>query len=176
MKNISRIDQTKKKLHGWYLRVYYKGQEYRKFFADNSWGSKVKALKAAKRHRKRLIKIKNRLPNEKRTYDKRFYYPEARNRTTGVVGIYRTYKRGRDGSITIYYSSTVSVEKGKPRTRSFNADNMGEKKAFLAACDFRREGLKEIFGDNFNREDFRTPVKQYLRKIDQNDLTLLLGK
>jgi hypothetical protein len=36
-KSISRIDVPHKKMHGWYVRVYYKGQMHAKFFSDSRY-------------------------------------------------------------------------------------------------------------------------------------------
>jgi len=57
MYGISRIDQPEKKIHGWYVRVTYKGKTEQKFFADKAHGTKPKALKMAQEHRDHLVTL-----------------------------------------------------------------------------------------------------------------------
>lgn len=48
---ISRIDNPRKRTHGWFARVYRNNQEIRKFFSDRKWGGRDVALAQAQKWR-----------------------------------------------------------------------------------------------------------------------------
>lgn len=167
MKHISRIHQPDNNTVGWYFRLIYDGEEYSKFFSDKKYGGKEAALKAALKYRTKMTKWRDKQPTTKvHNYKTRFYYEKGWNNTTGVVGVYRTHKNDRKGNPVYYYSTTVCIEKGKPTTRSFNIAIHGEEEAFLMAVDFRRQGLKKVYGDRFNEQAFQESVDKYLEKLE----------
>jgi len=53
-KGISRIDAGSTR--GWFLRVYQRGEIYRKFFSDSVFGSGEAALQAAIAHRDAYVR------------------------------------------------------------------------------------------------------------------------
>jgi len=53
---ISRIDQLEKRTHGFFVRLTRKGKIYNAFFADQSYGGKNKALAAAQKHYRKLLR------------------------------------------------------------------------------------------------------------------------
>lgn len=163
-KYISRIDSGH--THGWYVRLWYNGQEWNNFFADKKHGGTKKALQKARKKKELLLKKRSRLPDPVlESYDTRFYYPEARNNSTGVVGVYRTMKKMRSGEKYPYYQTTIHVQKGRPTTRARSVAEHGEVSAFLQICDFRRQKLREIYGDRFDRARFDQSVKKHLLKL-----------
>lgn len=171
MNNISRIEQRHTK--GWHVRVWHNRRETSRFFADKKNGGKQKALKRAILERDELIRWREGLVGAGRTYASRFYYPEARNRSTGVVGVYRTFKRTQKGRVVPYYQATAQVEKGRPVTRAFNIAHYGEAEVFLEACEFRRDMLQGVYGRRFDQERFDRSVQEYLEMI--NELEIELG-
>ena len=50
-KSISRIDSEAKRMHGWYVRVWFKGKMHSKFFNDKHYGGREAALQASIEHR-----------------------------------------------------------------------------------------------------------------------------
>lgn len=164
MNNISRIEQHHTK--GWQVRVWHNRKEISRFFADKKHGGKQKALKKAILARDEMIEWRDGLAENERAYASRFYYPEARNHSTGVVGVYRTFKRTRKGREVGYYQATVQVEKGRPVTRAFNISQLGEAEAFLEACEFRRDMLAEVYGGRFDQDRFDRSVEEYLESIN----------
>lgn len=166
---ISRIDQNAKHVHGWYVRLWYNGQEWATFFADKKHGGKKKALQKARKKKEQLLKKRSRLPDPAiESYDTRFYYPEARNNSTGVCGVYRTIREMRSGEKYPYYQTTVHVQKGTATTRARSIAKHGEIPAFLQICEFRREKLREIYGDRFDRARFDQSVIEHVQKLSAN--------
>ncbi len=43
-KSISRIDSEKKNMHGWYVRVWFKGVMHSRMFSDKKYGGTEEAL------------------------------------------------------------------------------------------------------------------------------------
>lgn len=166
MKHISRIEQADNETVGWYVRVYYNSKTYAKFFSDKKFDSKEVALKQAKKWRDILLAWKKKQPVVRRTsYKKRFYYEEAWNKSTGVVGVYLTGKKNRRGGHDPYYQATVVVEKDVPRTRAFSVNKYGHLNAFLGACAFRSHGMLEIHGDRFDMNVFLESMRSYLKSL-----------
>jgi hypothetical protein len=53
-KNVSRIDSEKKNMHGWYVRIFHKGQYHAKYFNDLKSDGKEEALQDAVEYRNQL--------------------------------------------------------------------------------------------------------------------------
>ena len=58
---ISRIEQPEKRTHGYFVRLARKGKIYPAFFADKTHGGKRRALKAAQKHYRKLLRKHGRL-------------------------------------------------------------------------------------------------------------------
>lgn len=104
---------------------------------------------------------------DKQSYSTRFYYPNGigENKSTGVVGVYRTMKTMRSGNEYPYYETTVHVKKGKAVTRAASVEKWSEVGAFLKMAMFRMEKLQEIYGGRFNKEKFCEQITNHLSKI-----------
>ncbi|MDM8526896.1 AP2 domain-containing protein [Anaerolineales bacterium HSG24] len=145
-KSISRIDIPHKKTHGWYVRVWYKGQMHAKFFSDKSYGVD-ESLQAAVEYRNEVeAKI-----GKPRT-DRMVVTHSPRNRT-GVVGVRRVKKRtGAYFPITNEprYSEVFEVTwQHAPnivRNTSFSIEKYGEEEAFRLACELRHKKERELYG------------------------------
>ncbi len=56
MRHISRIDQFKKRQHGWWVRIHRDGKMIQRFFSDYAHGGNdERALREAKRYRDALL-------------------------------------------------------------------------------------------------------------------------
>lgn len=174
LKHISRIDNHPN--HGWYVRVSFYGKEYTKLFSDVKWNGKEGALEAAKRHRRRVLKVRSNLEDYKkgtRFRKKKFYYPDPlkyKNSTdqikTGMVGIYRQEKVTKT-NVYLYYNARATVHKGKPRSKLFNIEKLGELKAFNMAANWRKEMMSRGYPHRFDEETFERRRQAYITKLKQ---------
>lgn len=142
-KSISRIDDAKKKTHGWYVRVYFKGKMHSKFFSDARFGDKDQGLQEAIKHRDELERKLGK-PRSERTV----VQVSPRNRS-GVIGVRRrrksSGKKGRPGGYEVY-EVTWSPGPGKMKRTSVSIEKYGEEEAFKRACEIRRQKEEEIYG------------------------------
>ncbi|MFH5833759.1 hypothetical protein [Halalkalibaculum sp. DA384] len=165
--NITRIDHGH--THGWQVRVQYGGEVHGRYFADQKHGGKQSALEKAKTNREEILEaLEGRPPTKPEEYDTRFLYQEARNNSTGVVGVYRTIKKMKSGNRYPYYETTIHVEKGKAITRARSVQEHGELEAFLQICRIRKEHMQQIYGDRFDQEKFNQQVERYKTMLKQN--------
>ncbi|MCB0208331.1 MAG: AP2 domain-containing protein [Anaerolineae bacterium] len=142
-KSISRIDDAKKKTHGWYVRVYFKGKMHSKFFSDARFGDKDQGLQEAIKYRDDLERKLGK-PRSERTV----VQVSPRNRS-GVIGVRRrrksSGKKGRPGGYEVY-EVTWSPGPGKMKRTSVSIEKYGEEEAFRRACEIRRQKEEEIYG------------------------------
>ncbi|MBK7994144.1 MAG: AP2 domain-containing protein [Blastocatellia bacterium] len=138
-KGISRIDQDTNHTHGWYVRVWFNGKMYSKFFSDEKNGGGEKALTKALRHRNRLEKE----IGKPRT-DRKVVTYSSKNKT-GVVGVVRKVKEGRE-----VYEVNWNPIPGVIKRTSVSIDRYGEEKAFLKAYRIRKKKEKEIYGKSID--------------------------
>ena len=118
MKGISRIDSEKKKMHGWYVRVYGGGKTFSKYFSDHRYDGRENAFSEAKAH---WEKLSQQIQEKFVDYSPRQNQPKYRKRpsrvnSSGVVGVHRceTVSRGR----TVTYWVATWNEDGKPRDKT----------------------------------------------------------
>jgi len=141
-KSISRIDHPTKNMHGWYVRVAFKGQIHSHFFSDSGHRGKRNALKVARTWRDK----KERELGKPRT-ERSVRAVSPRNRT-GVIGVRRTTKaRTRDGSkVSPVYEVTWQSAPGQVRRTTFSITKYGKAEAFRRACALRKEKEREMYG------------------------------
>ncbi len=146
-KSVSRIDIPKKKTHGWYVRVWFKGKMHSKFFSDKVYDSSEEALQAAVEYRDEL----EQQVGKPRT-DRVVVTNSPRNRT-GVVGVRRMFKRtgayiqpSSDPRYSEVFEVTWQHAPNKVRNTSFSIEKYGEKEAFRRACELRKKKEREIYG------------------------------
>jgi hypothetical protein len=144
-KGISRIDQEKRKTHGWYVRVGFNGKTKVKFFSDAAHGGKERALEQAVRFRDEAEKELS-----KPRTDRLVIAHNPRNRS-GVMGVQRktrVVKTEKGERLTNnVYEVTWSPEPGRLRRAWVSIDEYGEEAAFRKACAIRREKEKEMYGE-----------------------------
>lgn len=152
-KHVSRIDQPEKNNHGWYVRIRRNGVTTSKFFRDTKYGTRTKAMKAAIVFRDELMHNLS-LPKNDRTV-----MPRTRRNTSGIVGVARRTMRRSDGrSAGTYWVATWSPGDGKVGRKLFSVETLGEKGALLAACAYRRDREREIYGTEL-RENWAAAAK-----------------
>lgn len=169
-RNVIRIDH--KKTHGWQVRIMADGKEYSKFFSDKKYGGQKQALSKATAHRDNMLEhLEPKMKKKPSSYDTRFLYEDARNKSTGVVGVTRYMDVQKSGNAYPYYQTTIHLEKGKAITRSRSIQKHGEESAFLQICEIRREKMKQIYGDRFDDLKFMLSVARHLVKIHKQQVT-----
>ena len=145
MKGISRIDS--KGTHGWFVRVYRNGKTYSKLYSDNKYGGKDRALKIARKARDYALATIPVLPKSK--VRKRRLSKSTKRNKSGVVGVNRTKKTNRSGTVSEYYQVTWSPEIGVTKNKQWSIKKYGEEGAFELAWQFRQNVMKEIYGERY---------------------------
>jgi hypothetical protein len=143
-KGISRIDQEKRKTHGWYVRVRFNGTQRSKFFSDETHGGREPALEKAVLYRNQLEK-----ELDKPRTDRLVIARNPRNRS-GFTGIQRKTKiiktdAGERVTRNVY-EVTWNPEPGRLARTWVSIDEYGEEAALRKACAIRREKEREMFG------------------------------
>jgi hypothetical protein len=146
-KGISRIDSGS--THGWFVRAYRNGKTYSKLFSDRKWGGKQTALEEARKHRDDLQEKLQDIP--KKPKGRRLVYKDTRN-STGVIGVCRTTKKNKNGSVTECYSVSWRPKPGIQKCTSFSIRKYGEEKAFKLAVAHRKKMMKDIYGPGVFRK------------------------
>ena len=148
-KNITRIDQHEKKMHGWYVRINFKDKNHPKFFNDKFHDGKDAALKAAVAWRDDKCREIGRPITERRVVSR---HPKNK---TGVIGIRRYNKKtgtNKDGKP--YYSDVYEVtwcpEPNTVKRIDFSVAMWGEKGAFEKALELRRQHERLVYGREFD--------------------------
>lgn len=139
MKNITRIEQEKKKQFGWWVRVRRDGENFQKFFSDLAHGGKNSALLAAMAFRDSLIE-KHPMPEHGNMFNR----ANSRN-SSGYPGVHKTTQNKRGQTYEVW-TAAWTLPDGKRVTRKFHFSDEGrsEKEARLLAIKAREEGLKMI--------------------------------
>lgn len=143
-KNISRIDNPKKRTHGWYVRVQFRGKSHSKFFSDILSGSSDEALQEA-------IEYRNQLEAEiGKPRTERYVIGGLHPRNnTGVPGVMRTQrlhkKRGREYLWDVY-EVTWNPEPGRVQRTTVSISKYGQPEAFRRAKEIRQKKEAEILG------------------------------
>src|SRR5215212_7812033 len=131
---ISRIDQTEKHNHGYYVRLTRNGRTQSKFFPDKGAGGKRAARRAAKEYEAGLLEQAALLKKPKPK-------PSVRN-TSGKVGVSRTsYNSGPLSSE--YWQAAWIDHEGRRRSAKYSIKKYGDDKAMRLAMKARRAGLLE---------------------------------
>ncbi|CAN5191710.1 hypothetical protein BH20GEM3_BH20GEM3_14160 [soil metagenome] len=143
-KGISRIDQPRKRTHGWYVRVTFRGEQRAKFLGDATHGGKRKALREA-------VRVRNRLERElgKPRTDRTVVTRSPRS-GTGVIGVQRAQRRDRGPGgkpvIRDVYVVTWHPTPHTTRRTTVSVDRYGEEEAFRRACELRVAKEREVYG------------------------------
>jgi len=135
-KGISRMDAGSTR--GWFLRVYQRGEVYRKFFSDSVFGSGEAALQAAIAHRDAYVR-------EHQIEYLPFFTAPMKTNTTGVHGVSETFQCTSSGERVPYFSVFWAPRPNQRRNKRFYHHNFDSREAALqAAAEFRKEKEREI--------------------------------
>ena len=135
-KGISRMDAGS--THGWFLRVYQRGEVYRKFLSDSVFGSGEAALQAAIAHRDKYV-------CEHQIEYLPFFTEPMKSNTTGVHGVSETFQRTSSGEKIPCFSVFWAPRRNKRRTKRFYIHHYASREeALQAVAKFRKEKEREI--------------------------------
>lgn len=126
-KNITRMDYPAKRMHGYKVRIVWKGQKYEKFFSDHACGDRLSALVDALDWRHRT-EVQIGKPRTERNIIGKV------NSNTGVMGVSRIRKDGRE----VFEVAVVDADRKVHRT-SYSIAKHGEKRALRKAIQVRRQ-------------------------------------
>jgi hypothetical protein len=134
-KGITRLDRPRKKMHGWYVRVYLAGKSHAKYFSDVAYDGEQEALLAAIDWRDETEKDLGKPRTERRVL-----LVSPRNHS-GRLGVRRVMKEGAP-----VYEVFWSPAPNKLQGTSISIRKYGEEEAFRRACALRREKEREMYG------------------------------
>jgi hypothetical protein len=132
MAGISRIDQPEKRTHGFFVRLTRAGKTYPAFFGDKTHGGKRRALKAAQKHYRKLLRKHGRMTRRDRAQILR------RKGASGIVGVRK---------MTVTKSYWLAVWSPRPyhtRRKMFSVETYGERRARALAIRARKAGLRSM--------------------------------
>jgi hypothetical protein len=129
---ISRIEQPEKNHFGYYVRVFWRGKQYAKFFSDKKHGGKEGALKAAELH---FDELDAQMP-----LDSQVGRMSKRN-TSGIVGVSRTRSVSRGHFYECWQARWGSGSERK--SAKFSVHKYGEEKARELAIAARQAWEQE---------------------------------
>lgn len=164
MKHISRINNGSSGI--WFARIYYGGQVFRKSFSDGKYNGKDKALRQAKKWVKEKLEWKDNQPEHIPALYEQLPRVEAWNRSTDVIGVYRTMKKMRSGNRHPYYQTTYTID-GVISSRCFSVNKHGEKQAFKKIVTIYRNAMIKDHGKKFDVQSFDQSVERYFNFIEQ---------
>lgn len=146
-KGISRIDSEACRTYGWYVRARVNGKVISKLFSDVKYGGRAKALMKARRfYKKSMHKLVKQ--NTDFTTDKIPVKPiiSRNNRNnTGIVGVQKIVRHNPGGTVYQAYRANWTERNGKPHTKFFSVEKLGERQAFKMACEVRNQKLLEHY-------------------------------
>jgi hypothetical protein len=125
--------------HGYFVRVTWKGETYRKFFSDSVYGDRLGALEAAKEWRIAKEKEIGKPRTERQVYG-------IANTDTGIIGIRRIVS-GPWGH-EAYEATWINADGTVGRT-SYSITKNGERKALKLAIEARNRGEQERLNSRF---------------------------
>jgi hypothetical protein len=165
-KGISRIDSPKKRQHSWLARYGAVDRIITKQFSDGQYGSKAKALKAAKEW---LAEQQALHPARRSRSDYAPFQLQKVRSNTGILGISRTHDYARrDRSVKLECFSVAYSDQGVRACKKFYIDNYADEAEALAdAINFRREKEREMLA--WWRKQKRQQVKRTPKQPAQSE-------
>ncbi len=145
MKSISRIDHEPKRTHGYYVRVFFRGEQHAKFFSDKKYGGDEAALDAAIKHRNQVEEELGKPRTERMIL-------VPKNKDKGGVRRYKMpFRRGGKMRYSDVYEASWCPEPGKVRRKRFYVSTLGEREARRRAYEYRRMMERRIYGTEIEK-------------------------
>lgn len=127
-KNLTRVDRPARNMHGYHVRLGWKGEVYQKWFSDTTHGDRLGALTAAIAWRDAKERELGKPRSEQTVIGET-------GSNTGLVGVARVTMKGNE-----YYRALWRDADGKMRRRWFSIEQLGERRALQAAIKARQQG------------------------------------
>ncbi|MEZ6092797.1 MAG: AP2 domain-containing protein [Pirellulaceae bacterium] len=142
-KNISRIETNSNGSisKGFLVRVMRRGERFQKFFGDATFGSRPKALAAAKKFRDSVLK-KNKGFSKKELANR----ASSRN-TSGIVGVRyseEVHGTGKNKRVYGFWVASWNPKAGVRKTKRYSIDKYGDDEAMQMAIKAREEGIRNF--------------------------------
>jgi hypothetical protein len=135
---LTRIDDEKKRMHCWAVRIQRKGEVWNQNFSDLSFGGKVRAYRAACAFRDQILSLHAPMTRAE------FARIKKKNNRSGIPGVCRVkcsdIAFGKPVERHYWVAFWATAEGGKCQ-RKFSIDRYGEQSAFKRAIKARREAL-----------------------------------
>ncbi len=140
LRNISRVDQDKKRQYGWLVRVMRDGVNHQKFISDSMHGGKRASLLVAMEFRDELLNIYPPSPR-----GNMFKRTNSRN-MSGHAGVSHTGSWRKGHFYEVWQAGWIDPRTGQKTTRKFGFSETGrsELAAKRLAIKARREALEEF--------------------------------
>jgi hypothetical protein len=142
-KSISRVDHEPKRMHGWLVRVHFRGERRSKFFGDKAYGGNDAAFAAAIAFRDTAEQQLGKPRTD------RVVVGLSPRSTTGVQGVHRITKTqqtsGGGISIQPVYEVTWSPAPGVIKRTSVGITKHGEAEALRRAIAIRQQKEAEVY-------------------------------
>lgn len=142
---ITRVDNETSRTHGWLVTIQRRGIIHRRQFSDGVFGSKTKALAAAKAFRDSVVAANPPLSRREHAEIRK------KNNKSGVVGVCRycaseTRDKPPKERRWFWVASWVLPD-GRAKRVKFSVNKYGEEPAFKMATKARRAAMKQMEGD-----------------------------
>ena len=142
---ITRVDNELSRTHGWLVTIQRRSKIYRRQFSDGVFGSKAKALAAAKVFRDAIVA-------ENPPFSRREHAEiRKKNNKSGVVGVCRyCASETRDKPARQwrwFWVASWVLPDGRAKRVKFSASKYGEEGAFKMAVKARRTAIRQMEGD-----------------------------
>ncbi|MCG3208604.1 MAG: hypothetical protein FOGNACKC_02215 [Anaerolineae bacterium] len=141
--HISRIDKPQPRnggaTHGWQVRVGPKRGYHSALFSDSVFGGCEQARRAAEEYLEQYLTERPKLADAITKNRERPYHTgklDRRNKS-GVTGVARRFKRWKGGGGR-YWTATFKNLAGRPASKSWRIEVLGEQEARELAIEFRR--------------------------------------
>jgi len=157
---ISRIDQSQKYQHGWWVRYFEYGAKRpvaQKFFSDRMFSGREFSYLEAQRYEKILKEKFNykdrRQPEGSPNPDIR--RPKIRNKAnkTGILGVQRSKRIRPGGKIYEAYIASYPIAPRKNKLHVYSVSKFGEHNAFRLAIMARILGLASYYDERYRLPD-----------------------
>jgi len=137
LRNISRVDQERKRQYGWLVRVMRDKVNHQKFFSDGAHGGKRASLLMAMEFRDELLNIYPPSPRGN------MFNRTNRRNTSGHAGVSRTGSWRKGHFYNVWQASWIDLRTGQKTTRKFGFSESGrsELAAKRLAIKARREAV-----------------------------------
>lgn len=147
LRNIQRMDYppsgNRRLSKGWWVRVMRNNETFSRFFNDNKYGGKDKALEKAMKYRDKILEEKQGLVGSG------YYSSKSQRNKSGIVGVHKTknktIKKGKPYTYDFWVAHWVDPN-GKKVSRMFSISKYGEAEALRLALKTREDAIATLSG------------------------------